>query len=943
MPAILPSANEPFYPAVSTVFESLNTWESGLKVVFTTLNTELYAIQDGELVFIPASNNVDIVIPGTNGTYTVNRDFYAPGAGIVVLRSLALVNDTSVSRLIIYHNVQASSFLAAIQNLFNQADAQGERLIHNKLMRKLWKDHHNTYHIPNTQAYPTDVEYNNFYMAQCMLGKLAVPVRAAAVIGQAGVRTSNPQQSFLAMESGVRVNQTWEPETFFSKLQDAGFAYPNFARHPIFEQAVLEEITWEAHIKFEVWNKNHGSSYVPISCAVINLKDHSALNGVRDRVVASVESDSFTGVAKFELPNIVAYMNTLEEGFPRFYFEIECPQDPDYKGTGLQLPVTWQTKSAISDYYWEATDGTKGFLNTGLTPRRMGTSQKPLVFRVGLEYHIAFKIDNSLDDFKSHKETFLLDGIAAYLCRSNTPTTYPMGPNVDYVYKGYSRSGNTSKGSAHTNIDSGILRYIDNRKLNFSGIVFEEDGQAVEPGYNYFFELEFNVQDNNVSMLKTTVDTAYFPEFWLSSWHFAGQLLFKNWCKTTLGDYSDNAKAKGTVIKKREIWFNFYLLHTIREVNQFFKYFTGNQWSGLETNVFIHFVRGLGAFATPDYGNGGTSTIDFCQDTYCWDRSTIAHEFTHLVHARKYQNSSFYWSKATAWLGGNSHYTNDITNSYFAFTEGLAEFIQFLFAGTFEDDANKGLTNRSLHGGTAVVETLTPRLDDAYSHGIGSQVEGAFAMALADVFWLIVAKGIAPAGTKKINQDIMGNLQSSNSWMKDSNQNKLSDRFKTTFWDAFEEMDQDGVARGVPEVVQLMLQKVKPEYKHTLLACMWRFNILLPKMDTFSHLNDAEIYTDTEAISATFNQQTSLITITGKNFAEIMSSRYNQGNDTVEMWICTGSILCKDIKVRSHDQITCKLERMPSSRPVVLSLDMGYKIRGVHFEVYKARPITITV
>lgn len=945
-PALRPAERVPLYPSPGRLVSVTNHWNDGLTVEFSTLNEELFAIQDGTASFIPMTNGVTASVQGTGDTYQVSGNFYAPDTGIVVLRSQSIFKGEALSRITIYHNVKLLEFKAAMRLQFDAADLRGEWLVPNKLLRKMWKREYGTFkavdanrnEIPN--QWPTEREYTDFYINQCAIGKAELAVKAGDLVGVAGIKIDNPNHSFMKMESGLRTNQSWQKESIYNKILVASSKYPAFEAHPFFLVVTHSAACWDAVVKFEVWDKKDGKRYVPLTDAIVHLYDHADLDGTRDRLVASSQSDSVTGLASFMINDINAYMSTLAEKRARFYFVINCPQNADFKGTGLRLPATWSTKAANTLHCWQATDGSDGFLNFGPDTLSFGTAAIPKVFRVGLEYHIAFKLDNKVDKEFGEAFTFLPNKINAALCTTRyNPTPPDCGTRYTTPADLASDGNRYAARPNHDRLAIGDLKYDKDRGTNFSGIVFDANGQPVQPGWNYFFELDKNLADADVNMLLTQGIVPWYAKTWSSSWEDQHRGLYDGWQKSTLGVYSNNGKGQDLIIKEVWNWFAFYSISVARELNEFYKYFTKNEWQGVSTDIFAH-VADEAAFASPDPNKGNIVFGHF--PTY-WNRPTIAHEFTHVVHNRKYPNDDDYWGRAVQRLGGSSHHSSDFTNPYFAFTEGFAEFVEALFAGKFTPEANRGLTNH-LDGGASNFHTsLTPIHNDPFSHGLGSNVEGAFALAMYDVFWEIIAKGVAPAGTKKLKQGNLGNLLSANTWMKADKQDKLSENFKRTFWDAFNQMDNDNEPRGISEIVQLVLRSIKPENIPAFLACMWRFNIVLPKLDLWGHVNDEAKYTDTEAYRATYHPDTETVSISGKFFAKSMESKHLSGEDTVSLEISTDQVESKDVKVRSHDLVTFKLKTMPTQRPATLYVSMKYKIRGVYFNVYGRNPLIVTI
>src|SRR5262245_61100545 len=149
------------------------------------------------------------------------------------------------------------------------------------------------------------------------------------------------------------------------------YADPNWQGHPLITGTESFAIPVNIYLEFQVWEAAT-NSYVHLPSGIaIDLMDYDPVGG--DDVLLTETTDA-QGRVHFTSADI----HVIEEPEPDIYFRLNLN---GRSHAGHTLPQAWSTKG------WLATDGSLGYYEN-FNGTQLGDAAKPLVFRVGLDWHL---------------------------------------------------------------------------------------------------------------------------------------------------------------------------------------------------------------------------------------------------------------------------------------------------------------------------------------------------------------------------------------------------------------------------------------------------------------------------------------------------------------------------------------------------------------------------
>jgi len=668
---------------------------------------DLYAMAPGSVWFVPGGKELP----------TFGREL-SPGEGTIVL----LVDPAMVLQLektmatglrpatqILYMRVKAETVLAAMRSLVEEAGDTEFRVLYRQA----------TGVDPPPGASRDDLTGD--IVEAAMAGGVKLYAKGGALLGKAaladGAAAGGPAEFALRFLDGSDPRQDLAPASCLRVFASQGGE--RWRGHPLL-QAISDTIPRpvDVCVRFEAYNVTN-RRYDSVGAATVEMRND------RNGALLASGTTSGEGVVEFHLGNIEA-METPEDREPDLYFVVRPAA-----GTRIDdrdLPAKWSTKG------WQAVDGLPGLLER-FAGVQIGFPDRPVVFRVGLDIHVAFNYILREDRENPRK----------------APPKIPVEVEVgDATYDGFTTDPN---GELH----AGFLN--------------------VNAGDDVSFRLPLETTDDAIHLPRSVTD--FLP------WDTCGEDngYFPDHAAPCIGSLEEPAVVRAD---DDESNVGLFWLMTLREFQMFlFHMIGGDQWDGIE---------GL-RMETAIVGRSSAwqrGTVDFTRED-CWSRNVIFHELGHQVmwKAFDYSTPGILWAGISQYA--TKHTARMVVNPQHAFWEGWPEFLQMALGNLdavpfLAGAAGQTALNPFLPPDDTVVddnEHLAGRLWDTPNRG--ESIEGAVATALLRIFRRFV---VAPDGdaVQLCRMSDNGNIVNDRTqWLLNQ---EVQNRFRDLIWSPFYEMHQ---------------------------------------------------------------------------------------------------------------------------------------------------------
>jgi hypothetical protein len=504
-------------------------------------------------------------------------------------------------------------------------------------------------------------------------------------------------------------------------------------------------------LRFEVWNEtSHAFEPLPAGINVDIIDKNPILSDTR---ISTQPTDS-QGRVLFSLPDF----SPSSEQTPDLFFLVHTNRR---FSSGHILPDQWSTVG------WIATDGTPG-LQRNFAGTGMGTESTPIVFRIGLDFHIRL----------------------IYLDESKSPARDTIAPKGTSV----------------------ALFGSDNNKRR--EVLVDEQGEAhavvfnVEGGDSIFFRVNFIIEDAAINMHRAGVD--------IDPWDTS----FGNNQSTSIGTQAAPFVLRATSNNRNRALF---ILKNLRELSTFLFHMTGGLWTGFDSltinfssiltsvNGQVPFSWPVGTVQMPD----GTVSAPPPPHSYQWDRGTHIHEISHQIMWKELGFSTA--DIAFAGIFGNlvlTHREDMLANPEHALIEGWAEFMEAVFARQ----------NIPPYSVTTVVNSTgrNPQPLGPPPNNRGESVEGAFANGLWRIFVNhVVTAAVSPDAM--VQESANGDVTVNNPWLLDPG---VRARFLAIIWNPF--LDTRAASSKSTTAMIAAIQARNNPIWPALQAELQAFNMALP-------------------------------------------------------------------------------------------------------------------
>jgi hypothetical protein len=589
-------------------------------------------------------------------------------------------------------------------------------------------------------------------------------------------------------------------------------------------------------LKFEMWSKRtRGFEPLPDGLQVDLMAEQLG----RDESITHETTDA-QGRVFFNLDDV---QTASGDATPDIYFLIHLGisfQDVD-------LPDEWSTNG------WLATDGTAG-VHPNFSGSQLGTPSSPLVFRVGLDFHVQLE--------------YRVGGGS----RAGSDDPAPKGVPIELMQD---RSGTglfpQSLGTFRTD---GSGRVDD--------VVFD-----AEPNSTFFLRVTFEIEDPDINLKKARYSTVPFvPPIvdivtpagdsleWDSNDSDANQNHFPNHRNTSIGTVAAPEVFRCTLNDRNVA---LHILKVLRELHVFLFEMTQGDWKGVE--VAVTPTAPVTAFSWPV----GRMQLKFPADR--WDRETVMHEMAHQVMWQEVNYSTL--GVAYEGLLGNLqlyHRADLLANPEHALIEGWAEFVEAIFEGSgtppFSVSSPVDTSGTPVHGG------LGPPPNNR-----GESVEGAVANGLYAMFENHVAARPSPSNAR-VPESVNGDVTATAPWIANS---AVQDRFLSMIWRPLKDLRP--LSNPTSTALFGTIGSRNPNYWHVLLPELQAFNMAMtaPTIST--------VETEVDRISPAWGSVAGGddIVITGSNF--IQRSTVTTGA-VLETEVEIGGVPATSVGVNTRSRLT---------------------------------------
>jgi len=592
-------------------------------------------------------------------------------------------------------------------------------------------------------------------------------------------------------------------------------------------------------VRFEIYNptSTNISKYDPVGPGVeIDLMDHDSLSG--DDLLDKKNTDE-NGLVTFTNRD---YPSKAGEKTPDIYFKARVKN--------MKLVNRWTPPDDWSTKGWTDVFGRPGYY-PNWTPSDLGTLDDPLVFRIGVEFHLQLSY------------TRLVSGPEEWIAPPGIPV-------LAHAYNGV--LGQIPLiGIAFRNDNA----FRTDKKGQVHGLVFN-----VSPDQKVTFVIHFQIVDKSINLQPAWVE-AYGPGsarspreyYWITDGSGSDADTFDaitvppNW----IGTPTEPKKIRTTVGDKNVAMFFLSILY---EFNAFLFAITGKQWKGFGDGITYTLTTLGGTSYSWPVGKINIDPRDH------WNRSVIVHETAHQIMWQEADIGTIRIGFEYLFVDGKMvHWTQLLYTGFQALTEGWAEFFEAIFCGPSQpgyntppwdvssvDDNKKQFKSTHTNFGKNWIQ-LSPPWD-----GIGQYVEGAFSDALWQMYRDFVVAG---ASTEPHVLEVMDDYEvvNGNAWVTDP---AVQGRFQTTIWKAVDGLASRG--KTTADFIDTIRQVSLVNWRN-LAGYFQSFNMFVPSVDGKSMPTSSP------------NAGGGTATITGQNFVDAMQVVIGGQNATVTVQSST-SLTC---------------------------------------------------
>lgn len=864
-----PSGHYASLPQPIAVFNGLD----GIIYTYSTITSPLgvKSMFSGMVTYLPANTSYAPVL----SDFTVNSEITTTNQGGVLLELFPIVGqalktlpDTPdggspldgvfIPAYILIEGVDAATFRSDMQALMpDVVDA---------ILDLSWMETEGN--APGTRE-----EKENKFLDRLMLGEKQLAVGGGDDIGTTVLNADNNPEFTLKMYSSEvetgsvayvfyasRVDPLLFIQRFPSFIDPTDTANSYFSKwhnHPLITAiADFSANVLRAYIKFEVWNPDSLTGalleYAPVDSGLtVKMMDHDTFFMNPDDPLASTTTNE-NGVAFFQID--IPEDGWLNGSPPDLYFKILAPT-ASMASDLPPLPAEWSTKANSGTNYWLSTSGEKGYYEN-FSGTQLGSPANPLVFRIGLDFHVKFQY------YDQSTPNAIFDGT-----RVDFHDTLPTSSSVGDLYP-------PPKYSAFMN--SGIVH----------GQIFD-----IEPNSDIYWYVPYEMQDSTTGLDVQVVEIAEITgqnDFGLSTLKDEVQIKmnsfgitsiedFNSYPKTSVGSSHNPITFSTPISNQSQMRAAFYILKVARELSIFYEKLTQGDYHKVvnkyrfSTYLSLPVTSGYTAHAIP------VDVVQMTDISSNWKRDTIIHESSHHVywHAVDYSSLDILGEA----LGGQlklKHAGSLMYNAEMALIEGFPEAMEIIFIPSAyyklysfsEGDFIWVDVVDWVHG-----INLGPSSTDPINRG--ELIEGMVANAISDVFWKVIVDPhhTGTAHGNEIKESLDGNILGtpSNTWL---NNTAIQDAFVNLIWTPLQSLISSPDDPNSTTYFSNMLSS-DPSLEHEIRGILNTYNIAVIR----------PVATSLTPTSGSVVQGTR-ITITGENFIKDES---NQLGRTAELIVMFGT------------------------------------------------------
>lgn len=625
----------------------------------------------------------------------------SPGAGSLVLSTWAL-DVTALKKglppgvppwtIVMYLNVKPATVRAALDALVRAQPL--------KLLKA-------AYDLPASESDPNVLA--DRFLDNLLLGKTAVFVPSGGTpLGDAELadpaNTGSDVQFTLRFLDGAGMDLS--PILHLRSMPTYGGV--EWTDHPLIAAVAGVVVPVDLYAKFEVWNiTTH--NYDPLPAGVsVDLVDYDVVsfNDVR-----ATQATDAQGVVHFAFADMAALASDND-----LFFLVHTN---GMTHANSSLPADWSTKG------WTATDGSPGYY-PNFSGTRVGDAAKPVVFRIGLDFHALFEYEDA-----------------------RSPGTFrraPKGIKVSLETAGIGGPPGTPKVN---------LRTDDNGEVH--GLLFDVAG-----GGHVYYHVEFEIEDALIKLPRALVRMDQVG--WSTFWGDADLNYYPDNDQTSLGTFAAPHHFRCTVNERN---YALFLLTTLRELSVFLFHLTGGAWTGvIDLTYYRTSISGV-----PYSWPVGSVNMPAKFFGLTWDRATIIHETSHQLMWKEVHYSSLGIGYQA--IFGNLqmyHLVELLANPVHALIEGWADFMEEVFEGPFGSRPWACRMLRATFSAPSASVPLGPPPPNQ-----GESVEGAFANGL----WQIVTNHVG-AGSTGVPESPNGDVTATAPWLLSAS---AQTNFLSMIWD----------------------------------------------------------------------------------------------------------------------------------------------------------------
>ena len=907
-------------PQASAVFNDLE----GIEYTFTTLTNALqvFCMFDGMVTYLPPNTSYNPVVVG----YTVNSEVSTGGKGGALLEVLPNV-DTELTKkvpggvpapvYILIEGIEPVSFRSDMGSII--------ALVPEPILDVSW--------LETESSDPTTIARSvkeSKYLDRLMLAEKQLFVDGSENLGLTELEANgNPRFTVKMYFTEIQ----FAANTYkISKISPLGFFkyFPNFIdpnnpnttyfskwhNHPLVSSVEdFNELTIKAFIKFEVWNPNpigSAGDYVPVDSGItVKMMDYDPGSAVDPIQIVTTDTN---GMASFSVP---VPDDGWMGGNPDIFFTIISPTASAANGLST-LPSEWSTKTnGIGTTYWLSVDGRKGYYDE-FDGHTIGSPNNPLIFRIGVDFHVQFKHYN----YSKSRYEVLTDGILVEMY-SDIPSLSGPAPLGDPVF-------------SYT---------IDNGKGEIHGVVFD-----VYPENETYWRIYYAAEDSSIKLNSEISFLNEGLDFNFNSWltyapdtqydsnmhsHLIYPDKFKKLQYSTIGSKSNPIIFKTLAIQDSSRRFGFHTLKLSRELAVFYNLMTNNAYIGINTNYRFTFVPfpiivdlpkivqqdySLGLATYPQIATPYAWPVDYVNltdlENYWWNRDTVIHESSHHVYWHTVDFGTMNIISAILPWGGLYliHAPRLITNNQHSLIEGFPESIEGIFDGSYPLELLSTSTpgiytldlrdldrNRNIPG-TSIPYELGPSINTSID--FGETIEGIVGNCIVDIFWELVVSPYVPYSVhnKEIVESTDGNIITKNSWLSISG---ISLGFINILWSPLQALFNSGSNPSSTEFFNNIISQ-NPSISHKIRGILNSYNVRI----------EAPVI---QSSSDTTGSVGDTIALTGFNFVDDFSNHLNR---RAWMVVKFGTVAVPDVDLGLINSNEISVITPPGTGTVSISIEL---------------------